>query len=235
MIETRRERKRGCGFRKPGGLYLVTDGPGLPCVLLPIPLTSCPTCGAGIKPARGWTWVQPDALLGAYYAEHNDRFCPLRGPGQLGETCGLLWIGESFYPTPEDFMREAAVQGISRRIQAVPKGFELGQWVMLGHRRAVTWPAHAGEPPVEKSPGIFQLFRPARIEYVVRGDETPEELEAKEKRHITLVKVEPIEDEPREPEPLVPAVLVDDEGQSPEPPEDTHWAHEMLDDTEPEE
>jgi hypothetical protein len=30
-IVTRIDRKRGCGFRKPGGLYLCSDGAGREC------------------------------------------------------------------------------------------------------------------------------------------------------------------------------------------------------------
>ena len=57
------EAKRGCGYRKVGGLYLVSDGLGIPCDRLPITLEVCPCCGAGIKPARGWTWVDVPTLV----------------------------------------------------------------------------------------------------------------------------------------------------------------------------
>lgn len=39
-------------------------------------------------------------------------------------------------------------------------------------------------------PGIFHAFRPTAIEYVTRGDETAEEIEALDKRGTTPVKVE---------------------------------------------
>jgi len=57
-IEVRYESKRGCGWRKPGGLYLMADGPAELCGKLPIPLEICPSCGGGIKLSRGWTWVR---------------------------------------------------------------------------------------------------------------------------------------------------------------------------------
>jgi hypothetical protein len=63
MVKLSHEKPRGCGRRKPGGLYLVAPGDGAPCCKLPIKLDVCPTCHAGIKPARGWTWVDGDALL----------------------------------------------------------------------------------------------------------------------------------------------------------------------------
>ena len=39
-------------------------------------------------------------------------------------------------------------------------------------------------------PGVFSAFKPTAVEYVVRGDETKEELETKVKRGITPVKVQ---------------------------------------------
>src|SRR5215813_4681459 len=96
------------------------------------------------------------------------------------QRAGLIWIGEQFYKSPEDFMREADILGISRRIKSVPHGFELGKtWVAVAHMRAI--------PDVETKkarPGIFRLFRPQAIEYVVKGNETKDELDKLEKtRH----------------------------------------------------
>ena len=51
---------------------------------------------------------------------------------------GLIWVGEKFYPTPQDFCAEAEKMGISRRIPAVPNDFVLGEtWVWLAHRKAI--------------------------------------------------------------------------------------------------
>jgi hypothetical protein len=57
------EQRRGCGFRKEGGIYLIGEGAGSPCCRLPIALDRCPTCGGGIAQTRGWTWVDLPALL----------------------------------------------------------------------------------------------------------------------------------------------------------------------------
>ena len=43
-IHKRVEGKRGCGFRKPGGLYMVS-AVSAPCGKLPTPLDICPTWG----------------------------------------------------------------------------------------------------------------------------------------------------------------------------------------------
>jgi hypothetical protein len=71
-IQTLFEGKRGCGYRKPGGLYLRTDGHGRYCGALPIELTVCPTCSQGIKPARGWTWLNLAALVAVRGCRLND-------------------------------------------------------------------------------------------------------------------------------------------------------------------
>jgi len=54
------EAKRGCGWRKANGLYLVGGGLAAPCDRMPYALDRCPTCGAGVKFTRGHTWLQPD-------------------------------------------------------------------------------------------------------------------------------------------------------------------------------
>ena len=168
-VVTSVEQARGCGYRKPAkdgvGIYLVGGGLSEPCGLLPYPLDVCPCCGGGVKATRGWTWVTPQLLFGKSDVLSKvagiERECSLsrklRVVGQnttreLGcPTCpigspppgkhGLLWIGESFYKTPDDFYREAGTQGVSRKIKAVPKEFKLGEtWVLLAHRKAVRNP-----------------------------------------------------------------------------------------------
>ena len=192
------EGARGCGFRKPGGLYLVALGLAEPCARLPHPIESCPTCGAGTKPARGWTWIIPAHLIGlvAHAPQRHSLRCPLgvpgMDPGRDGVRAGLLWIGESFYPTARDFIEEAEAMGVSRRISKVPRGFVVGEtFVFMGHRKGkLARVLSLGEEP-QFTPAIVTVFRPTAIEYVVTGDETEEELEALEKRGIEPVKVIP--------------------------------------------
>ncbi len=84
---------------------------------------------------------------------------------------GLIWVGEMFYKTPRAFLKEAAEQGISRRIRSIPRDFKLGETcVWLAHRKAVEG--------VDMTPGVFYAFLPQRIEYIVKGDETEEKLRA---------------------------------------------------------
>jgi len=195
----------------------MSDGVGVGCGALPIPTVICPACGHGIKPSRGWTWIEPDLALEGYLGPHDDypngvhsHTCPLGAPGRLGERCGLLWIGEQHYATPEDWVQEGMRMGFSRRIRNVPNGFVAGEtWVLAAHRKAIPHGYRVGEKEyadlndvlalapdtdvedveVNYIPGIFHVWRPTRIEYVVRGDETDEELEALEARGIEPVKV----------------------------------------------
>jgi len=215
-IRTSVEPARGCGHRKGGGLYLVSGQLSEPCPLLPYETRVCPTCGNGIRPARGYTWIDGAAFIPPTVhgtADHS-AVCPL-APGfyptadgepvsRLGR-CGLIWIGEVHYPTAAAFMTEAARMGVSRRITAVPRDFVVGEtWVLLGHRKAITRACSEGcgdeaapdpECPVcdgsgyEFRPGVVTAFCPTAIEYVVKGDETEEELEALEARGLSLVRV----------------------------------------------
>lgn len=197
-IQTVVEKRRGCGYRVPGGIYLRTDGMGRACGALPIELTVCPTCHHGIKPARGWTWIniaELAAVRGCHLEQDLEQGC---GNCPIADAkiqmAGLLWVGEKFYKTPGAFAQESAEMGISRRITMVPRDFKLGEtWVALAHRKAIPI-ADEGESGMTKEqefkPGIFHIFMPTRMEYVVKSDDSDEELEKLEKRGFTLVKVE---------------------------------------------
>jgi len=209
-----REEARGCGYRKPGGVYLVGDGPSDSCGRLPLPCDKCPCCGAGIKPARGWTWIDLRALVAdadpcrrsgcAADTEsqiYPDYQCPLDGHV---ERAGLIWVGTQHYKDPATFLQEAQRMGVSRRLRAVPKDFKVGEtWVLLAHRNhpvaadgktADVDEGEVGEAQEETktAPMIFSVFRPMRIEQVLRGDETVEEIDALVKREIRPVVIERI-------------------------------------------
>lgn len=190
------EARRGCGYRKKGGIYLVSDALSAPCDRMPYKLDVCPCCGAGIKVARGWTWIDPIKLFGEHQRCADQNVCPMCHPETVfgayqikdnlvmgGETtvparrAGLLFVGDKFY-TPDEFLIEAERLGVSRRVSTLPRGFKVGQtWVFLAHSKAwYEWSVDSvdvygqfGE--LEQSPAIFCAFKPKRIEFIVDQSE----------------------------------------------------------------
>jgi hypothetical protein len=200
------EGKRGCGYRKKGGLYLMGDKPSAPCGRMPLELKVCPVCHSGIKPSRGWTWIRPKDLFGP--SDCGNPYCLACPVGASPpEEGGLIWIGGQHYKTPADFLAEAARMGISRRLTAVPKRLEVGKtWVFLAHREAIRKPCQCVLPEAEgkgqkdcKSckgkgyvgiPAIFSAFRPSHVEKVVERSTPEEECEKLRQRGIEPVIVE---------------------------------------------
>lgn len=192
------EARRGCGFRKVGGLYLVADKEGFePCHRLPFVLAVCPTCAAGIKQARGWTWIDPVALFKAACTETSAAWggasahcprCAVCTPSFFGrKKAGLLWVGEAFYKSPADFMAEGFTLGVSRRIHRIPREFKVGEtWVLLAHSKAL----NDFKTENTFAPGIFAAFEPQRIEKLITQSEaTPETLDELKGHGITPVVV----------------------------------------------
>ncbi len=189
-IQTVIDDKRGCGWRQERGLYLVSGGIASPCGKLPIRLEVCRCCGQGIKPARGWTWIDPFPITADVECKKRKgedcSTCPFEVE-EGGTRVGLIWVGEKFYRTPVEFNREVAAQGVSRRISQVPRGFKVGEtWVYLGHKNGMEV-VEDGDRKFK--PAIFSAFRPTRIEYIVNGKEKKKELESLVKRGVTPVKV----------------------------------------------
>jgi hypothetical protein len=89
-IKTVSEGPRGCGFRKPGAFYVRSDGLGWNCGALPIPIERCPTCNHGIKPSRGWTWVNLADLTAKRECERAGGCGPCPLADNKIQRCGLL-------------------------------------------------------------------------------------------------------------------------------------------------
>ena len=205
---------RGCGYRKVGGFYLVGDFTFVPCDRLPVPLVCCPACGEGIRPIRSWREINPLKLFGLHDPctdKHRPRCLICQPPDDLAF---IMTVGAKFYPTPGDWMQEAANQGVSKRLRSVPRKLKVGKTVIyMSHPRAIverTEPAGVvqqalavvneaeGNPvalvPVEVEEtyklGIFTAFIPQRVEELIwEKDATPERLKDMKKRGITPVIV----------------------------------------------
>lgn len=146
------EKQRGCGYRKPGGLYLVTSLGGVGCGKLPIEIKPCPSCGTTIKQSRGiqiiteeenhfqFEMIRDAECLTDGLAATGRTSCLTCGPFRMGvDKYGLMWVGEKFYPTTKDFRDEAALMGVSKRISAIPREFKVGQdYMCLAHPKAIT-------------------------------------------------------------------------------------------------
>jgi hypothetical protein len=192
-IITKQETARRCGFRNPGGLYLVCDSVGKYCFKLPIALTVCPHCGEGIKQTRGFTWITNKIVNEAPCKSNcngdGKSDCPF--DDTTIETFGLLWVGEKFYTNAIDFTNEARTRGISKRIAQIPREFKIGKtWILLAHPNAVQ---RIEGDQAYFEPGIFHAFKPTRIEYILTGNETADELESLEKRGLTLIDLKKVE------------------------------------------
>ncbi len=183
QVEIVTEGKRGCGYRKAGatgvGVYLMGDGIFEPCPRLPFPLSVCPCCGGGVKFSRGFTWVAPSTLFATDIRplpeSHGAGLCPLCNPVaivHLSDRAGLIWVGNKYY-SPQTFAREAQEQGISKKVAAVPNGFEIGEhFIFLAHNHAVPNLDDSDNPT---SPGVFMVFRPQRVDLVIdSADKIPD-------------------------------------------------------------
>jgi hypothetical protein len=207
---------RGCGYRKVGGLYLVGGGLSAPCDRMPYELPRCPTCGAGVKFTRSHTWLQPD-FFRVHAVSHckDESPCPICRTPYPDHEFGphlLLWIGRAHY-SPQSYLNESRLLGVSRRIAAIPKGLVLGEtWVLLAHLDAIppkdpdqctvcgfTERLHLPGCPPEvcssfqaprPTPGIFCAFIPRAVELVLKeSDATPERIEKEERRGVSVVTV----------------------------------------------
>lgn len=94
------EAKRGCGYRKQGGTYLVSGGSGFECGRLPLGLIPCPLCDHRPAFTRGLQRIAPKNILHAAPVcksgdERRCAVCPL-GKAITVETAGLMWVGDRF-------------------------------------------------------------------------------------------------------------------------------------------
>lgn len=197
------EAVRGCGYRKVGGLYLCGQGFAMGCDRLPYELVVCPTCGAGVKFTRGFTWL--DWAKYAYYHEGEETehlisvkavcrcsaVCPVCWPLIQPQPYGLLWVGEQFYTT-QSFIQEALEMGVSRRIAVIPRNLKLGEtWIVFAHKSACGTRLEEQDDGTTKQvgiPGIFYAHRPTSLELLIwESDATEEKLAELEKKGITPV------------------------------------------------
>jgi len=182
------EPKRGCGYRKVGGLYLVGGYLEVSCDRLPYPIEYCPTCGAGIQFSQGFQWIDAFKMFG-FHPDCQDKLqpCLMCQPLQ-GVKYGLMWVGEAYYTT-ESFIKEAREMGVSKRIPYIPKEIEVNETpILLAHKKAIR--LFIPDSDEEWSPGIFCAFIPRGIEMPMWQSELNDDKIAElEKRGITPIPI----------------------------------------------
>jgi len=185
------EPKRGCGYRRVGGLYLCGSGITVSCDRLPFPIEYCPVCGAGIHFSQAFQWIDAFRMFGIHEGcqdKHNNCYMcqPVSNPKY-----GLMWVGESFY-TPRSFIKEALEMGVSKRIPFIPKELKLGETiVLLAHKKAIQEEIFdMRKEDYEYKPAIFYAFKPTTIEMPIWKSELNDEKEKElVKRGITPIPI----------------------------------------------
>ncbi len=181
------EKRRGCGYRKVGGTYIVSGDFFGDCDRLPFALEVCPCCGEGYRPSRTLRKIDPERMLQGEHIDCNcDAGCIVCNPGiipmetdkekEIGHY--LEWIGQGFYSTPEEFSQEAINLGISRRLKSgIPRDLVVGQsTIWLAHRHAsfqYNRKSRSGRRReiVSVQPGIFLAFKVNRLEHICTDEE----------------------------------------------------------------
>jgi hypothetical protein len=167
------KQKRGCGFRTPRGYYLCGGGLEVYCHRIPLRILVCEMCHRPlIHPIRGiqriepeWIWEQCPEWQDLTYPCHRTN-CVLCFPP---EKAYVIWVGESFYETPDHFLEEVRKMGISRKIHAIPEDLKIGDWVFLGYRKLIPTGERTKDGDVVMKPGIFSAFRVNSIEKLLTG------------------------------------------------------------------
>jgi hypothetical protein len=125
------EAKRGCGYRKAGGLYLVGD------LSDAVPVDYLPAC-VDYAQTRAAEWASPARLLASVPPGEAEGF-------RRRERALLMWVGETHY-SPASFLAEARRMGVSKRIAAIPSDAQPGDPIALAHPAAMTVTAETAEP-----------------------------------------------------------------------------------------
>ncbi len=138
------------------------------CHRLPLPIPVCKACQRPlVNPIRGIQCIEPDNIW-TRCPEWQDLAYPchrIECPSCLPpEKAYVVWVGESFYETPEQFLEEARRMGISRKIHAVPEDLEIGDWIFLGYRKIIPTGEYAKDKSEILAPGIFHAFQVNTIE-----------------------------------------------------------------------
>lgn len=202
------EGKRGCGYRRVGGLYLVGEGMPVACDRLPLPILVCETCGEHLRFSRNIAKINPQGLWGRHLNPASGVECGDRISDVVcfpGDKAYLMWVGSEY--TPQSFVTEAGNMGVSKRIPAIPADLKVGEdWVFLAYlkliptgKKSYLLPFNDPEDLKGKKgfePGIFYAFRPTRLEMIVTKSQSQDAEKMKLLRVKGIVLVIVPDDDP---------------------------------------
>lgn len=176
------EARRGCGFRKVHGTYLVSGDIWATCDRLPVEVKPCPTCGGGIHFPLSLKEINPLDLFGKHdKCKDEHKPCPMCQPTK--DPAYILGVGKMFYNDPTKFISEAVNMGVCKRVAFIPKNLKVGKTVIyLIHKKAI----YDGHERYRM--GVFATFVPKRIEKLFwESEKTDKLVKHCEKQGITPV------------------------------------------------
>lgn len=160
--------KRGCGFRRIGGTYVVGEIPTVSfnksqiCPNLPLNIPECPTCGHTIPFFRSIKKINPLELFLPPVNKCKDKNCPFCNIP--GERAWIMWVGKKYYTT-DTFINEAITTGVSKRVPFRPEGFKDGDWVYLAYPKVFEIPRKGKKS--KWKPGFFCAFKAQQFERII--------------------------------------------------------------------
>ena len=115
------EQRRGCGFRRAGGLYVRGNVAGAAVDWLPFCIP--------FRQTRSLQWVTSEALLATCADGGTSIFRSHR-------RIALCFVGAKHYSV-DSFVKEALAQGVSRRVSTIPKDLKPGDPIALAHPQCI--------------------------------------------------------------------------------------------------
>lgn len=201
------EIERGCGYRKVGGLYLIgSTGNLISRDRLPVPLIACEVCGERPRFNRGISKIDPLRMFGPHglFVDDSCKDGTLDAICFPGLSAYLMWVGKEY--TPAEFVAEAMVLGISKRIPRMPKGIQRGDWIYLAQQRVTDW--HPGE-----GDAIFFAFQLDHVEKVITNEQASNPAVLKELEEKGIVPfIVPADDSDHNPRAAKESEEEEDEG-----------------------
>ena len=199
------EAKRGCGYRKVGGTYMVSAIGLQACDRLPFELTVCDCCGEGYRASRSLREVSPYLLFKGRHdpcgCSQTCYICNPKWPRNEDQHSDYLeWVGGSYYKNPELFIEEANSLGISRRLKGgIPRRMVVGKSIVLLAHRDILFQRKKEQGGIqrrgwlfEKGKGVFSAFVVNSLQHICTESEMALKNRVQEDKQILEMFEEPL-------------------------------------------